>query len=90
MGSRRDAFCFGKGGVCAMEYDPYTALANAIIEQAVEDYRKSKNHQARSMIKKFFLPEWYSVLTEVDGKMILRRFEGERGVNHVKNYRKNS
>ena len=72
-----------------MEYDPYTALANAIIEQAVEDYRKSKNHQARSMIKKFFLFEWFYVLTEVDGKMILRRLEGERGVNQVKNYRKN-
>lgn len=72
-----------------MEYDPYTALANAIIEQAVKDYRKSKNHQTRTIIKKFFLSEWFSVLTEVDGKMILRRLEGERGVNHVNNYRKN-
>ena len=72
-----------------MEYDPYTTLANAIIEQAVKDYRKSKNHQARSMIKKCFLFEGCYVLTEVDGKMILRRLEGERGVNHVKNYRKN-
>ena len=71
-------------------YQNYQELANAIIEQTVEDYRKSKNHQERSMIKKFFLSEWFSVLTEVDGKMILRRLEGERGVNHVKNYRKNS
>ena len=73
-----------------MEYDPYTALANAIIEQAVDDYRKSKNHQARSMIKKFFLSEWFSVLTDLDGKMLLIRLEEERGANYVKNYRKNS
>ena len=72
-----------------MVYDPYTALANAIIEKAVEDYRKSKNYQTRTMIKKFLLSEWFSVLTEVDGKTILRRLEGERGVNYVKNYRKN-
>lgn len=72
-----------------MEYDPYTALANAIIEQAVEDYRRSKHYQEKIAIKKFFLSEWFSVLTDLDGKMILRRLEGERGVNHVKNYRKN-
>ena len=72
-----------------MEYDPYTALANAIIEKAVEDYRKSKNYQTRTMIKKFLLSEWFSVLTEVDGKTILRRLEGERGVNYVKIFRKN-
>ena len=72
-----------------MEYDTYTALANAIIEQAADDYRRSKNYQEKTAIKKFFLSEWFSVLTDLDGKMILRRLEGERGVNHVKNYRKN-
>ena len=73
-----------------MEYDPYTALANAIIEQAVDDYRRSKHYLEKTAIKKFFLSEWFSVLTEVDGKMILIRLEEERGANYVKNYRKNS
>lgn len=73
-----------------MEYDPYTALANAIIEQAVDDYRRSKHYQEKTVIKKFFLSEWFSVLTDLDGKMILIRLEEERGANYVKNYRKNS
>lgn len=73
-----------------MEYNPYAALANAIIGQAVEDYRKSKHHQERTVIKKFILSEWFSVLTDLDGKMILRRLEEERGAEYVKNYRKNS
>lgn len=73
-----------------MEYNPYAALANAIIGQAVEDYRKSKHYQERTVIKKFILSEWFSVLTDLDGKMILRRLEEERGAEYVKNYRKNS
>lgn len=73
-----------------MKYNPYAALANAIIGQAVEDYRKSKYYQERTVIKRFFLSEWFSVLTDLDGKMILRRLEEERGAEYVKNYRKNS
>ena len=42
------------------------------------------------MIKKFFRSEWFSVLTDLDGKMILIRLEEERGANYVNNYRKNS
>lgn len=55
----------------------YKLLANAIIIQAVEDYRKAETWQARSAIKHFFLSEWFEALTEVDGNMILRRLEQE-------------
>ena len=51
-----------------MEYDPYTALANVTIEQAVDDYRRSKHYQEITAIKNFFLSEWFSVLTDLDGK----------------------
>ena len=72
-----------------MEYNPYTALANAIIEQAVDDYRNPKHYQERTAIKKFFLSEWFTMLTDIDGKMIIRRLEEERGAKNVKGYRKN-
>ena len=89
MGSRKAAFCFGKGGICAMEYNPYMALANAIIEKAVEDYRNPKHYQERTAIKNFFLSKWFSVLTEIDGKTLLNKLDEERGAEHVKSYRRN-
>lgn len=72
-----------------MEYNPYTALANAIIEQAVDDYRNPNHYQERTAIKRFFLSEWLTMLTDLDGKMIIRRLEEERGAKNVKGYRKN-
>lgn len=62
-----------------MEYNGYTALANAIIEQAVKDYRKnSTSKQGKYAIKRFFLSEWFSALTEIDGKMLVSRLEKEQ------------
>ncbi len=76
-------------GEFSVEYNPYTALANAIIEQAVDDYRSPKFSYERGFIKKFFLSEWFTMLTDLDGKMIVRRLEEERGAKNVKGYRKN-
>ena len=63
-------------------------LANAIIEQAVEDYRNVvKNlkidpysHMAlrdKKEIEEFFRSDWFPQLTHLDGKMLLERIQKE-------------
>ena len=64
------------------------SLANAIILQAVADYRKAlrilkryPRYEAALKEKKrdeeFFQSEWYKQLTNVDGKMLIRRLQEE-------------
>lgn len=68
--------------------NPYEKLANAIILQAVSDYRAAlrkvkKNPKSRDaldealQIEKFFRSEWYQVLTSVDGEYLINRFQKE-------------
>ncbi len=68
--------------------DPYERLANAIVLQAVADYRVAlkkikaypKNREAISEaleIEKFFRSGWYSQLTDVDGEYLIRRLQDE-------------
>ena len=68
--------------------NPYERLANAVILQAVTDYRvalkKIKtspiNKDARSealSIERFFRSGWYSMLTSVDGEYMIRKLQGE-------------
>ena len=69
----------------------YENLANAIILQAVRDYRtalkclnmnpKNKNAQHdRTEIERFFRSQWYSALTSVDGEMLIHSLCEEVGV----------
>ena len=64
--------------------DPYERLANAIILQAVTDYKTAlkkirKNPGNRDAIdealriERFFRSGWYSQLTSVDGEYLIRR-----------------
>ena len=68
--------------------DPYERLANAIILQAVTDYRYAlkkikrnpKNKDAIDealRIERFFRSGWYSQLTSVDGEYLIRRLREE-------------
>ena len=68
--------------------DPYERLANAIILQAVTDYRVAlkkikanpRNKDAINealQIEKFFRSGWYSVLTSVDGEYLIKRLQEE-------------
>lgn len=61
----------------------YENLANAIILQAVKDYRMAlkclkanpKNRTAladKDEIERFFRSQWFTVLTSVDGEMLIR------------------
>ena len=71
-----------------MTDDPYESLAADIIIQAIHDYRDAgkklkhhpKNKEAKLMIKdceRFFCSEWFNVLSEMDGKDLLKRLKEE-------------
>jgi hypothetical protein len=59
--------------------NPYRALADAIILQAVDDYRKHK--KLRCSIAKFFKSDWFKVLTDVDGEYLLKKLKDELNQN---------
>ena len=69
--------------------DPYENLAQAVILQAVKDYRMArkelkyhpKNKDTKLMIEdceRFFRSDLFGVLTSVDGQMLLIRLQEER------------
>lgn len=62
----------------------YEALANGIIIQAANDYRKAlkrlyqhpNDYEAKSEIReleRFFRSDWYEFLTDVDGEYMIKR-----------------
>lgn len=66
----------------------YEKLANAIILQAVKDYRAAKKKLKKQPTKKdaeimvkdterFFRSDWFTALTNVDGEVILRKLREE-------------
>jgi len=68
--------------------DPYENLANAIILQAVKDYREArrklkkrkKNEEAKLMAEgceSFFRSDWFKALTSIDGEMLLKKLQEE-------------
>ena len=68
--------------------DPNENLANAIILQAVKDYRHAlkllgRNSKCTSAIftrdecERFFRSEWFKFLTTVDGEMLIRKLKAE-------------
>lgn len=68
--------------------NPYKELANAIIVQAVKDYRdaverlrytpddKSAQYDKRS-IEKFFRSNWFSILSDLNGELLLKKLKEE-------------
>ena len=68
--------------------DPYERLANAIVLQAVMDYRAAlrrlkKNPDRKELldtvmiIEKFFHSEWYQILTNVDAAYLINKIRKE-------------
>ena len=68
--------------------DRYEKLANAIILQAVKDYRAAlkaltKNSQNimanryKDDVERFFRSGWFQNLTSVDGEMLIRKLREE-------------
>ena len=65
-----------------MYKENYEKLAQAIIIQAVRDYRNSYSYQTRCSIEHFFRSEWFMVLTTLNGEMLIKRLQEERLVRH--------
>lgn len=72
--------------------DPYEALRNAIVLQAVKDWqsaaRKLKKRprydparQMRDDCERFFRSDWFEELTGMDGSAILRKLKQEEGIH---------
>ena len=68
--------------------EPYENLANAIILQAVRDYRTAlkalrmnpRNKAAQTekeSVERFFRSQWYQALTTVDGEMLIKKLNEE-------------
>jgi len=66
----------------------YENLANAVILQAVSDYRNAlrrfrhtgKENSAMEELESFFLSSWYECLTNLDGKYLVKKLREEANV----------
>jgi hypothetical protein len=69
-----------------MSEDGYRNLADAIIMQAVHDYRRSvkllirkpysaKAHHDKQEVETFFRGGWFQVLCNLDGQELLKKLE---------------
>ena len=58
--------------------DPYQELANAIILQAVHEYRDTMNEKDLAELAEFFLSDWFAVLTNIDGSDLLTMLRREK------------
>ena len=71
------------------KYDPYEELANAVVIQACEDYKRAyichlrsngkgkKTQKQPEELEAFFRSDWYKTLTEVDGEFLMERLRNE-------------
>ena len=60
----------------ADKIDPYYHLANAIILQAVRDYRS--NVMDDDQLRRFLLGDWFMFLTKIDGEYLYKNLLKER------------
>lgn len=57
---------------------PYENLANAIILQAVKDYRLTDDEQQLQEIERFFRSGWFGVLSKVDPEFLIKELRKEK------------
>ena len=58
--------------------DAYQELANAIVLQAVYDYRDPKRALEIHEIESFFRSDWFRVLTKVDPELLIAKLREEK------------
>lgn len=58
--------------------DPYENLAQAIILQAVKDYRLTDDEHELAEIERFFRSGWFGVLSKVDPEYLIRQLRKEK------------
>lgn len=63
--------------MCELQ-ENYQMLAEAMIMQAVRDYRRSGCCRVRDSIESFFRSDWFLVISELDGERLIKRLRQER------------
>ncbi|MCR4692307.1 MAG: hypothetical protein K5664_00315 [Firmicutes bacterium] len=63
--------------MCGLE-ENYQMLADAIVMQAVRDYRRCGCYQAKKSIESFFRSDWFATICELDGERLIKRLRQER------------
>jgi len=58
--------------------NPYEELANAIVLQAVKDYRLPDDEQELASIERFFRSGWFNTLTSIDPEMLISKLRKEK------------
>ena len=58
--------------------NPYEKLANAIILQAVKDYRLTDDERERQEIERFYRSGWFGVLSKVDRGFLIKEVRKEK------------
>ena len=58
--------------------NPYEELANAIVLQAVKDYRLTDDEAELAEIERFFRSGWVGVLSKVDPEYLIRKLRKEK------------
>lgn len=58
--------------------DPYQELANAIVMQAVKDYRLHDDEQELASIERFFRSDWFGVLTNINPEILITKLRKEK------------
>ncbi len=56
----------------------FEELIDAIIMQAVEDYRNAKSKRRINEVERFFRSGWFRELSELDGEKIIELLRSER------------
>ena len=65
------------------EIDGYYRLANAIILQAVNEYREALRQNGTAAkwkkisLRRFFRSDWFKLLTNIDGELLMERLKEE-------------
>ena len=60
--------------------EPYRLLADAVILQAVKDYRKALKRDNRAVKReccRFFRSQWFKELTNIDGELLISKIKSE-------------
>ena len=58
--------------------NPYEELANAIVLQAVKDYRLHDDEQELASIERFFRSGWFNTLASIDPEMLIAKLRKEK------------
>ena len=58
--------------------NPYEELADAIVLQAVKDYRLHDDEKELASIERFFRSSWFGVLTNINPEMLITKLRKEK------------